>query len=211
MKKQIALVLALATMTAGVTYSALRTTELSARLDRLERRSPADQVRQPSTTSRIATGQAPKIAPPDGSLHQVLAVVDGDTVKIETAAGLIPVRIIGIDTPETVHPSRPVEPFGPEASSRAKELLEGKTVTIQYDTNPSHETWGKYGRLLVYLKLPDGRDYGMVVVREGLARAYTKYPFSRSAEYVRAEQEAREAGRGLWAKESDDCGVLPKI
>ena len=44
-----------------------------------------------------------------------------------------------------------------------------------------------------HLKLPDGRDYGMVVVREGLARAYTKYPFSRSAEYVRAEQEALRA------------------
>lgn len=72
---------------------------------------------------------------------------------------------------------------------------------IHYDPDPKHDTWGKYGRLLVYLDLPDGRDYGLVMVEEGYARAYTKYPCSREAAYVEAEAHAREARRGLWALE----------
>jgi micrococcal nuclease len=129
----------------------------------------------------------------------VLTVVDGDTIEIATASGAIKVRVIGIDSPETVHPYRAVEPFGPEASKRARGLLLGKTVRIQYDPGPTHDKWGKYGRLLAYIELPDGRDFGLVMITEGMARAYRNYRFSRMSEYVQVEQNARAAQAGMWA------------
>ncbi|MBA7615444.1 hypothetical protein ES703_22725 [subsurface metagenome] len=133
-----------------------------------------------------------KTAPPDASKHKVLNIIDGDTIDIETTTGFLRVRIIGIDTPETVHPGEPVEPGGPEATARARQLLGGKTITIHYDPNPDHGLWGKYGRLLTYLELPDGRDYSLVMIQEGFSKAYIKYPFSRQAAYLRAEQKTRQ-------------------
>ncbi|MBA7474977.1 hypothetical protein ES707_10340 [subsurface metagenome] len=132
-------------------------------------------------------------APPDGGKHRVLNIIDGDTIDIDTTAGDLRVRIIGIDTPETVHPGEPVEPGGPEATARARQLLAGKTVTIHYDPNPDHGKWGKYGRLLAYLELPDGRDFGLVMIREGFSKAYIKYPFSRQLAYLAAEQKTNQA------------------
>ena len=151
-----------------------------------------------------------KTAPPDGSKHRVLDIIDGDTIDIDTAAGELRVRIIGIDTPETVDPGKPVEPGGPEATARARQLLAGKTVTIHYDPNPDHGKWGKYGRLLAYIEMPDGRDYGLVMIQVGLSKAYIKYPFSRMLAYSRAEQKTNQHknrkrgsdmlfGKDLWA------------
>ncbi|MBA7587776.1 hypothetical protein ES708_29817 [subsurface metagenome] len=87
---------------------------------------------------------------------------------------------------------KPVEPGGPEATARAKELLAGKTVTIHYDPNPDHGKWGKYGRLLAYIEMPDGRDYGLVMIHESFSKAYIKYPHSRQAAYLRAEKKTRQ-------------------
>lgn len=125
--------------------------------------------------------------------------MDGDTFAIATDGGSLKARVIGIDTPETVHPRNPVEPFGPEASARARKLLAGQTVAIHYDPTPGHGKWDRYGRLLAYVTLPDRRDFGPVMIEEGLARAYTKYPCAREAGHVKAEAAARNARVGLWA------------
>jgi micrococcal nuclease len=146
-----------------------------------------------------------RFAPLDGSKHKVLKVVDGDTVTIETAEGSLKVRIIGINTSETVHLFKPIEFFGPEASTKAKELLEGQTAVIHYDPDPKHGKWGKYDRLLAYLDLPDGRDFGLVMIQEGFARAYPKYPFSRQKRYLEAERIAQQSKVGIWARPSDPC------
>ena len=191
MRKNVILVLCLAFLAAGVLFAVLRITALSERVHRLEQN-------QAVTTPPSDSGPQKRIAPPDGSLHKVLRIIDGDTVEIETMHGSLRLRVIGIDTPETLHPLKPVEPFGPEASQRAKELLSDKTVKIHYDSDPKHETWGKYGRLLAYLELPGGRDFGLVMINEGLAKAYPKYPFSRVAAYLAAEQKAKAGNVGLW-------------
>ena len=115
----------------------------------------------------------------------------------------MPIRVIGIDTPETVHPLKPIEPGGPEASQRARELLEGHTVVIHYDPDPNHGKWDKYARLLAYLDLPDGRDFGLLMIQEGLARAYPKYPFSRQQAYLEAEEIAQQNKVGLWVGQAD--------
>jgi micrococcal nuclease len=77
----------------------------------------------------------------------VTRVVDGDTIKVEIDGVQYDVRYIGIDTPETVHPSQPVGCFGPEASARNKELVDGKRVGLEKDVSEMD----RYGRLLRYV------------------------------------------------------------
>ena len=196
--KKILLVLSLAALTALTMFSVLRIVALSSRVEQLENVLYSRQQTPPPQSIESAEL---RVAPPDGSEHKVLNVIDGDTITTETANGGLPVRIIGIDTPETVHPFKPVEPGGPEASVRAKELLEGQTVTIHYDPDPKHGKWDKYQRLLAYLDLPDGRDFGLVMIQEGFARAYPKYPFSRQDAYLEAEQIAQQNKLGLWVEQ----------
>ncbi len=131
----------------------------------------------------------------------VVRVVDGDTIKVRLDGKVETVRIIGLDTPETKHPKKPVEYFGKEATAKAKELLSGKTVTLRMDqTNAAKKHRDRYGRLLAHVVLPDGRMFAEVMIREGYAHAYTKYPFDSELmeRYRKAERKAREANRGLW-------------
>lgn len=129
----------------------------------------------------------------------VVRVVDGDTVDVQLAGRTERLRLIGMDTPETVDPRQPVQCFGREASARAKALLpEGTQVRIAGD--PTQDTRDQYGRLLVYLWLPDGRLFNEVMIAEGYAHEYTyRVPYQRQVAFKQAEREAREAGRGLWA------------
>lgn len=128
----------------------------------------------------------------DGRLMRVVRVIDGDTVELVSNGDRIMVRIVGIDTPETVHPSLPVQPGGLAASARARELLTRRVVLFQYDPDEKRDRVDRYGRVLGYLELPDGRDFGLVMIEEGHAVAYTRFRFSRQAVYVAAERRARQ-------------------
>jgi len=133
-------------------------------------------------------------------LFKVIKVIDGDTIKLENGEA---VRYIGIDTPETVHPSEPVQCFGKEASDKNKELVEGKLVKFEKDITDRD----KYGRLLRYVWVGDlfVNDY---LVREGYAYVYTYPPDVKySEQFVWAQQEARENNRGLWAGCLEQEGV----
>lgn len=139
---------------------------------------------------------------PNGKMKvKIERVVDGDTFK--TTKG-DKVRLIGVDTPETVKPNSPVEPYGKEASDYTKKMLEGKEVTLQFDVQP----FDKYQRLLAYVYLEDGTFYNEHLVYEGYARIMTVPPnVAQSEVFLKAEQDARENNRGLWAldvyKEAD--------
>ncbi|MDD5103442.1 MAG: S-layer homology domain-containing protein [Candidatus Peribacteraceae bacterium] len=132
----------------------------------------------------------------EGEQGTVTRVVDGDTFKVQLAVEET-VRIIGIDTPETVDPRKPVQCFGKEASTKLKELLEGEDVMLE--KNPAEER-DKYGRLLRYVDL-DGEDIGATMIEEGYAYSYKQYPHPRLEEYNELEKKAREENRGLW----DSC------
>jgi micrococcal nuclease len=106
------------------------------------------------------------------------------------------VRLIGVDTPETVHPEKPVEYFGEEASAFTKKMVEGKKVLLKYD----FQRRDKYGRLLAYVYLEDGTLLNAEIIKQGYGFAYTKYPFKYLDNFRRYEKEARENRRGLWAK-----------
>ena len=85
--------------------------------------------------------------------YKVVRVIDGDTVKIDYNGKATNVRLIGVDTPEIVHPSKPVEAYGKEASNFTKNLLQGESVYLRFDIDKTD----KYGRLLAYLyRAPDG-------------------------------------------------------
>jgi micrococcal nuclease len=119
-------------------------------------------------------------------------VVDGDTLELD---GGERVRLIGVDTPETVDPRRPVQYFGKEASAFTRRLAQGKTVRLEFD----QDTQDRYGRTLAYVYLPDGAFLNAEIIRQGYGHAYTRFPFRYQAEFLALEREAREQGRGLWA------------
>ena len=124
--------------------------------------------------------------------HRVESVIDGDTVVL-TALGTV--RLIGVDTPETVDPRRPVEAFGQAASAFLRSLLAEQVVRVEYDQTRTDI----YGRTLAYLYLPDGTSVNREIIRRGYGHAYTEFPFRYMDDYRAAEHEAREAQRGLWS------------
>jgi len=140
----------------------------------------------------------PAVVTTNSELYTVQSVVDGDTVKILMGTAVETVRLIGIDTPETVHPSKPVECFGREASNKTKELLTGKQVSIEKDG--SQDERDKYGRLLAYIFLEDGTNVNKLLIAEGYAHEYTyNLPYKYQSEFKQAESDARTNKRGLWA------------
>lgn len=134
---------------------------------------------------------------PDG-FYLVSRVVDGDTISIDMDGETKKARLIGVDTPETVHPTKLVECFGKEASQKTKEILEGKAVKIEYDE--SQGMVDKYGRTLVYIFLEDGTNFNEYLIRNGYAYEYTyNEPYKYQELFKEAEIDAKENLRGLWA------------
>ncbi len=137
----------------------------------------------------------PATAPGEGT---VVRAVDGDTVDVRLNGHVERVRLIGIDTPETVSPDRPVECFGHEASARTAELLTpGTRVRLERDV----EARDRYGRLLAHVvRLDDGVWVNESLVADGFAIARSYPPnTTRSAELRASEAIARRASAGLWA------------
>jgi len=131
---------------------------------------------------------------PGSAYAYVTRVVDGDTIEVQLDGKTEDVRYIGVDTPETVKPSEPVQCFGPQASSFNHRLVEGRRVKLVFDV----ERRDVYGRLLAYVYLGD-RFVSAELVRRGLARTLTIPPDDRFAGRLkRLEIAASRAGRGLW-------------
>lgn len=126
----------------------------------------------------------------------VARVTDGDTLVLRDGER---VRLIGVDTPETVHPTKGVQYFGKEATAFTRGLVLGKRVRLDADSANAHLGHkDKYRRTLAYVFLPDGRLLNAEIIRQGYGFAYTRFPFERLEEFRRYEREAWEAGRGLW-------------
>ena len=137
------------------------------------------------------------IQPPCLPTAQVIQVVDGDTIKVRVQGRTYTVRLIGMDTPETVDPRKGVQCYGPEASNYAKRLLNNKTVYLE--TDKTQGNLDKYSRMLRYVWLPDGRMYNYVAVLEGYAREYTyNSAYRYSYDFSSAQSDARTNNRGLW-------------
>lgn len=157
---------------------------------------------------------SPSVTPVENSpvgkkeTYLVTRVIDGDTIETERGDK---VRYIGIDTPETVDPRRPVQFFGKEAAEKNRQLVEGKMVGLEKDISETD----KYGRLLRYVWIGEIM-VNLVLVKEGYARVSTYPPDVKyQALFIEAEKEAREKGLGLWGNISsssqDQCFIKGNI
>lgn len=132
-----------------------------------------------------------------GEFVGVVKVVDGDTITVQINGVKQTVRLIGIDTPETVDPRKPVQCFGRDASAKTKELVMGKNVRLEAD--PTQSNLDKYKRLLRYVYLEDGSLVNKVLIEQGYAHEYTyDIPYQFQSEFRIADQQARESQLGLW-------------
>ena len=126
---------------------------------------------------------------------QVDRVIDGDTITVRLDGDRDTVRLTGVDTPETTHPTRGVEPYGPEAADDTTARLTGATVRL--DLDPAGDAQDADGRILRYVMLPTGEHVNAARIREGYARATGTFPYSRQRECLQLEAQAR---RGLWSR-----------
>lgn len=127
----------------------------------------------------------------------VVEVVDGDTLVVRIGEAEEPVRLIGIDTPETVAPGRPVECYGPEASQQLRTLLPpGTTVRLERDVEPRDQ----YGRLLAYVyRAGDDLFVNQAMIADGFAATLVFRPNTAwRAELAQTEHDARSQRVGLW-------------
>ena len=133
----------------------------------------------------------------DPSRAVVSRVVDGDTVMVRIGRKELPVRLIGIDTPETVKPGAPVDCFGPEASAYTKSALPvGTSVRLERD----QEARDTFGRLLAYVyRNSDNAFINLELVQNGYARAREYAPnIAHSDDFATAAAQAERDRRGLW-------------
>ncbi|VAX36731.1 hypothetical protein MNBD_PLANCTO02-3359 [hydrothermal vent metagenome] len=124
--------------------------------------------------------------------YYVQRVVDGDTVLLDDGTR---VRLLGVDTLETKHPTKPVHPLGVLAAYYTRKHVEGKNVRLQFD----RERRDRYNRVLAYLFI-DGWFLNEELIREGYSKAEIKYPYSNimKKRFLKAEAEAREQQKGIW-------------
>ena len=129
---------------------------------------------------------------------QVDRVIDGDTISVRLDGDRDTVRVTGVDTPETKHPTRGVEPYGPEAADYTTARLTGATVLL--DLDPAGDAQDTDGRILRYVMLPTGEHVNATLIREGYARATGTFPYPRQRECLPLEAQARQTRRGLWSR-----------
>ena len=163
---------------------------------------PIDTPSQTITTATVPTvvvsNPTNSNIPVSAIKAQVLRVVDGDTIHVSLNNKDITIRMIGIDTPETVDPRKPVQCFGKEASNHAHQLLDGTTVYLEQDT--SQGDYDKYNRLLSYIWMPDGRLFNQVMIAEGYAFEYTyNLPYNYQTQFKDAQRNAQNQQIGLWS------------
>ena len=140
-----------------------------------------------------------------GTVGLVERVIDGDTIKVRIGDGIETVRYIGVDTPETVHPTRGVEPYGKAASAFNRALVAGRRVRLEFDV----ERRDRYGRLLAYVYV-DSLFVNAELLRRGYAQLMTVPPNVRHVdEFVRLQKAARAAGEGLWGADLRPGKALP--
>lgn len=137
--------------------------------------------------------------------YTIVRVVDGDTFICAIEGEEQRVRLIGVDTPESVHPNKEVEYFALEASSYLKQMLEGQQVLLAYDpANSASKHKDRYGRILAYAyRAADSLFVNAEIIREGYGHAYLNYPFQYMEAFLKYERDARLHGRGLWSQIED--------
>lgn len=157
-----------------------------------------------SNTSPTRSKHAPDVAGSKTTRTEkttvtVIKVIDGDTIAVLQNGAELKIRIIGINTPESVDPRRGVQCFGKEAATIAKEQLLNREVLLESD--PSQDAQDKYGRLLRFVWIDDNTDFGAWMIENGYAYEYTyDTPHKNQEKYRTLQQTAAQEKKGLWAE-----------
>ena len=132
--------------------------------------------------------------------YQVLRVTDGDTIHINYNGKDEKVRFIGLDTPETKDPRKPIQCFGREATAKMTELAENKNIRLEFDKTQGERD--KYGRILAFVYSEDNKNLAYEMIRQGYGNEYTynSNPYKYQNEFKEAARKAREENKGLWAE-----------
>lgn len=133
---------------------------------------------------------------PRGEWVLVTSVTDDDTIGVGRGWRYQKVRLIGVDTPETVHPEKPVEPFGPEAPDFTERKLGGQRVHLAFEPASQYD---RYDRLLAYVFLADGALFNAELIKQGYARVIAPSPFRYYEEFKHYERGAKTDGLGIWS------------
>ena len=123
-------------------------------------------------------------------LYRVVEFNDGDTVTVDMNGTREKVRFIGVDTPETQDPRKTVQCYGSQASTFTRNLIGNNPVRLEAD--PTNQNRDRYGRLLRYVYLPDGRLVNSEIIREGYGFAYTSFPFQKLDDFRELQRQAQE-------------------
>lgn len=137
----------------------------------------------------------PAVPSARGNVYQVLRIIDGDTVEIEYEGDRTNVQLIGVNAPETVHPSKPPERFGSEAKAFIQSLLLNKFVYLSFDGDKKD----KYDRLLAYVyRNSDDLFVNAEIIRQGYGQTYTRFPFKYMNLFKYHESQARSERKTMW-------------
>ena len=129
-------------------------------------------------------------------LYRVVKFDDGDTIQVDMEGKTETIRFIGVDTPETHDPRKPIQCFGLKAAEFTKNTIGQNRVRLEADLTNSNRD--RYYRLLRYVYLPDGMLVNKKIIEEGYGFALIGFPFTKMEEFKAAEKQARENNLGLW-------------
>lgn len=162
---------------------------------------PAAVAPSAVTVSAPAVASATSSRPKGSYAVKVVSVTDGDTIRVRVKGRSTPVRLIGLNAPET----NPRQCYGTQATSRMKQLTKGGTVYIKTDGSQGDKD--KYGRLLRHVYTPGGTSLALKMIEGGYAREYTyNRKYAGQYSHRRAQSRAKSAKRGLWRS----CVSTPK-
>jgi len=148
-------------------------------------------------TNEIVNTQEEEIKRTSSDIYTVTRIIDGDTIKINDNNKIKTIRLIGIDTPETVQPGKPVQCFGSEASNKLKEVIGGRMVYLKSDQTQDDKD--KYSRLLRYVYRDDGLFINKWMIENGYAYEFTyQIPYKYQNEFKTAQNNAKINKLGLW-------------
>lgn len=135
--------------------------------------------------------------------YKVVRFSDGDTIAVDMNGKTETIRMIGVDTPETHDPRKPVQCYGPAASAFTKNYIGDKRVRLAGDSLSSNRD--RYDRLLRYVYLPDGTLLNEKLILDGYGFYYPHFPFTKSKDFDAAQKAARAENKGLWG----NCNPKP--
>lgn len=147
-------------------------------------------LQQPATNTKQVIEQSTP------GLYQVSKFDDGDTIQVDMEGKKETVRFIGVDTPETHDPRKPIQCFGKAAAAFTKNVIGENRVRLEAD--PTNSNRDRYQRLLRYVYLPDGTLVNKKIIAEGYGFALVSFPFQKMEEFKAVQVTAREQNKGLW-------------